>query len=137
MATTDIPADQLTWIFYHGGQPLWLYLQQTLDVDITDVCARIAKEEPILKTNFGDLIARVVKLPHECKLPPSHNNDVIFIVNSINTVFESLKEGIEKDGEKLLKKFKFALDKYNNMYLVNADTELPVDDNAIAVVKLH
>jgi hypothetical protein len=136
MASTEIPTDQLTWIFYHGGHPLWLYLQQTFAIDISDVCARIAKEEPVLKTNFGDLVARVVKVPHECKLPPTHNNDVIFIVNSINTVFESLKEGVEKDGDKILKQYKFALDKYHNMYLVDVETEIPVDDNAIAVVKL-
>lgn len=137
MATTDIPPDQLTWIFYHGGHPLWLYLQQTLAIDITDVCARIAKEEPVLKTNFGDLVARVVKVPHECKLSPPHNNDVIFIVNSINTVFESLKEGMEKNGEKILESFQFRLDKYHNMFLVNSETEIPIDDNAIAIVKLH
>ena len=134
--SSSIPEDQLAWIFYHGGHPLWLYLQETLGINITDVCSRIAKDEPVLKTNFGDLVARVVKLPHEYKLQPIYNNDVIFIINSINTVFESLKKGVERDGVQLLGKFKFQLDKYHNMYLINVDTGLPLDENAIAIIKL-
>ncbi len=132
----SIPEDQLAWIFYHGGYPLWLYLRESIGINIGDVCAKIAKEEPILKTTNGDLVARVIKTPHECKLSPIHNNDVIFLINSINTVFESLKEGVERDGVKLLGQFKFQLDKYHNMYLINEDTGLAVDDNAIAVIKL-
>lgn len=89
-----------------------------------------------MKTNLGDLVARVVKVPHECRLPPTHNNDVIFIVNSINTVFESLKEGVERDGIKILEQYKFQLDKYHNMYLIDIITGIPINDDAIAVIKL-
>lgn len=37
---------------------------------------------------------------------------MIFIINSINTVFESLKEGIERDVVKIFNDYRFIFDKY-------------------------
>jgi hypothetical protein len=64
-------------------------------------------------------------------LPPPFNNDVIFLLNSINTVFKSLKVGIERDGVKILE----PKDVYNNIYLINIEGDHPIGDIAIAVVR--
>lgn len=117
----DIPQGQLDVIFYHGAYPLWKYLGELFDINIVDVCPKVTKEEPVLSTKFGKFAVRVVDLPHNEKLPPTHNNDVVFLVNSINVVFESLKAGIESDGEKILQPYSFALDRWHNLYLVDSD----------------
>lgn len=131
----NIPAEQLDVIFYHGAYPLWKYLQEVMGINIVDVCARVTKDEPILKTTNGQLVARVVDLPHSKELDHTFNNDVIFIVNSINVVFESLKAGIEKDGIRLLDKFKFKLDSNQNMYLVDTESNESIGEKAIAIIK--
>lgn len=133
----DIPEGQLDVIFYHGAYPLWKYLLELFEINIVDVCPRVAKEEPVLETEFGNLVARLVDLPDETKLAPTHNNDVIFFVNSINIVFESLKAGIESDGVKILQPYRFKLDKWHNLYLVSDDEyESSAGTKAIKVVKV-
>ena len=116
---------------------MWAYLKEVIGIDITDVCPRVAKEEPVLKTSNGDLVARMVPLSHKNELGPIFNNDVIFLVNSVNIVFNSLSAGVEKEGTKILQSFKFKLDGEHNLYLVGADTDLPLCDKAIAVVKIE
>ena len=130
----NVPEEQLDIIFYHGAYPLWVYLQEVIGINIVDVCARVTKEEPILKTPNGKLVSRVIDLPHPKQLTPTFNNDVIFLLNSINVVFESLKAGVEKDGDKLLAQFKFKLDPDNNIFLVGAASNEPIGNRAIAVV---
>lgn len=127
---------QLDIIFYHGAYPLWSYLKEIIGIDITEVCPRVAKEEPVLKTDNGELVARVVDLPFVKQVDHMSNNDVIFLLNSINVVFGSLSAGIEKDGEKILGSFKFKLDENHNMILVGAESDIPVSERAIAVLKL-
>lgn len=130
----SIPEGQLDVIFYHGAYPLWKYLELLFNINIVDVCARVTKEEPVLKTDSGELVARVVDLPHTNLLTHMSNNDVIFLINSINVVFESLKAGVERDGVKILEQYKFLLDSDHNMYLIDADTGIPVTSKALAVI---
>ncbi|KAF1785853.1 hypothetical protein PC129_g14828 [Phytophthora cactorum] len=133
---SDIPDGQLD--VYHGAYPLWKYLLELFDINIVDVCPRVSKDEPVLKTEFGNFAVRTVDLPSENKLPPTHNNDVIFLVNSINVVFESLKAGIESDGAKILQSYRFKLDKWHNLYLTTDDeSEIPLSSKALKVVKLE
>lgn len=133
----NLPDGQLDVIFHYGAYPLWVYLQEVIGINIVDVCPRVAKEEPVLTTDLGKLVARVVELPHDNELTHMHNNDVIFFINSINVVFESLKAGTERDGVKILEGFKFKLDPSHNMYLVGTETELPISDKAIAVITIN
>jgi len=130
-----IPDGQMDVIFYHGGYPLWLYLKDVLGINIVDVCARITKEQPVLKTSDAELIMNVVDLPHSNELDHTSNNDVIFLVNSVNQVFQSLQAGVERDGEKMLEAFKFKLDANHNLFLVGAKSDVPISDKALAVVK--
>ena len=131
---SEIPQEQFDVIFYHGAYPLWVYLQEILGINIVDVCSRVTKEEPILTTTNGKLAVRMVDNDYSVELPPIHNNDIIFLVNSINVVFESLKEGIEKNEEKLLKPYKFKLHKNNVMTLINIESNDPVSSKSLAVV---
>lgn len=126
----------LDFIFYHGAHPLWSYLQAVLDIDITSVCARVAKDEPLLKTSEGEIAARVVTLPYARTLGPASNNDITFLLNSITTVFKSLRGGLEQDGEKILQAYDFALDDQSNLMLVDAETRQPVCDQGIAVMRV-
>ena len=75
----QIPDGQLDIVFYHGAYPLWIYLKETLGVNIVDVCPRVAKDEPVLTTEHGDLVARVVDIPFVKTLDHMSNNDVIFL----------------------------------------------------------
>ena len=131
----DVAEEQLDVIFYHGAYPLWVYLQEVIGINIVDICARVTKKEPILTTANGELVPRIVDLPHTNELDHMFNNDVIFLLNSINVVFESLKAGVEKDGVKLLAQFKFKLDSDKNMYLVGVDSNEPICERAIAIMK--
>ena len=137
MSANDVSEDQLNVIFYHGAYPLWVYLQEVIGINIVDVCARVTKDEPILESVNGKLVCRVVDLPYPRKLGNMFNNDVIFLLNSINVVFESLKAGVEKDGTQLMAQFKFKLDADNNIFLVGAESNEPIANRAIAVMALE
>lgn len=132
----DIPEEHLSIIFYHGAYPLWSYLQEVVGINITEVCAYVAKEEPVLQKEDTKLVCRVVDIPYEGSVPSIYNNDKIFLLNSINTVFELLKAGIEKDGEKLLSAFKFKLDSQHNLILVGVESNEPVANRGIAIQQL-
>jgi hypothetical protein len=136
MNQQDVSDSHLDVIFHHGAFPLWMYLHKLFALDIVDVCSRVAKSEPVLVTCLGTLAARMVHASNTIMLPPPFNNDVIFLLNSINTVFESLKIGIERDGVKILEPFRFTKDVYNNIYLINIEGDHPIGDIAIAVVRL-
>lgn len=123
-------------IFHHGAFPLWMYLDKLFSIDIVDVCSHVAKSEPVLVTCFGTLAARMVHASNTLMLPPPFNNDVIFLLNSINVVFESLKVGVERDGIKILEPFRFTKDVYNNIYLTSTEHGHPIGDIVLAVVKL-
>lgn len=133
----NIPDGQLDVIFYHGAYPLWVYLHEIFGINIVDVCARVSKTEPILKVSNANLAVRVVELPSPKSVDHTFNNDVIFLLNSVNVVFESLKSGVEKDGVKLLNDFKFELDADNNMFLVRVETGVPVCSRGLAVEKVE
>jgi hypothetical protein len=134
MNTFDIPDHQLDVIFHYGAYPLWTYLQEVVGVNIVDVCPRVTKEVPVLKTTNGDLVVRMVDLPHTNELGSIYSNDINFLVNAINVVFESLKEGVERDGVKLMEPFKFSMDANYNLYLVGIESGIRITDKALAVV---
>lgn len=134
MDVPDIPDAQLDIIFYHGAYPLWVYLQEVVGINIVDVCPRVTKTEPVLKTASGSLVVRMVDLPHSDELGSIYNNDVNFLLNAINVVFESLKAGVEKNGIKMMEPFKFSIDANHNIYLVGIDSGIPISDKALAVV---
>lgn len=136
MTTPEIPQEQFDVIFHHGAYPLWVYLQEVLGINIVDVCSRVTKEEPILVTDNGKFVARVANSDDSNDLPPTCNNDVIFLINAINVVFESLKLGVEKDGVKLLSPFKFKLTKSKMLSLVGVETDAPVSERVLAVMKI-
>jgi len=134
MNTFDIPDHQLDVIFHYGAYPLWTYLQEVVGVNIVDVCPCVTKEVPVLKTTNGDLVVRMVDLPHTNELGSIYSNDINFLVNAINVVFESLKEGVERDGVKLMEPFKFSMDANYNLYLVGIESGIRITDKALAVV---
>lgn len=86
----------------------------------------------------GTFVVRVVD-EHEFSsdLPPTCNNDVTFFVNAINVVFESLKEGVEKDGVNILAPFKFKLPKNKTMMLVDRETNNPISDKSLAIIQIE
>lgn len=132
---SDISEEHLSVIFFHGAYPLWKYLGEIIGIDITDVCAYVAKEEPVLQVGDSQLTCRVVNLPYDEGLQSVYNNDKTFLLNSVNTVFEMLKAGIEKDGRRLLSDYKFTLDLNHNLVLLGADGS-PVSGRGIAVTQL-
>ena len=131
----QVSEGQLDIIFYYGAHPLWQYLNELFKIDILEVCPRVSKDQPLLDTKYGKLKVDIVDLPFDKQLDHMSNNDVIFLLNSINTVFTSLSAGIEKDGVKILQSVKFGLDSNHNMRLIDIATELPISDRALAVVK--
>lgn len=125
-------------IFHYGAYPLWAYLKDILRIDITDVCKHVTKEEPVLVTDHGKLVARVVTLPFEPPaLPSIYNNDATFLINSINVVFRSLQPGVERDGQKILSPFKFQKNLDGTLALVNATSSSMVNPTkAIAILEV-
>ncbi|KAF1783482.1 hypothetical protein GQ600_20130 [Phytophthora cactorum] len=133
----DISPDKKAIILLYGTYPIWVYLKKFLNIDLVDVWGTVAKEEPILTTMHGTkIVARVVSEPTDV-LGPIFNNDVIFLLNSIYYVFDTLKRCVERDGEKILKNYKFKLDRSTDqLRLVDVRTEEPVSELQIAVMKL-
>jgi hypothetical protein len=127
----EAPSDeQLAIVFYHGAFPLWKYLEFCFDIDIREVCDRVAKDEPVVKSNDKELAVRMVQTDHKNELGPMFNNDIIFLLNAVNVVFNTLKLGIMKDEKKILESYKFKLDAEYNMYMVDEE------DDAVNAVKL-
>ncbi|ETI29913.1 hypothetical protein L914_14187, partial [Phytophthora nicotianae] len=119
------------YIFYHGAYPLWKYLKLVLDIDLVDVCAYVAKEEPVLHSKkVAKLAARITTEDTE-PLGRAFNDDVVFLLNSINTVFNALRCGVERDGEKVLATYKFDLDATTNH--IRLDTGKALDEHRIAI----
>lgn len=136
MSHPTIPDEQLDVIFHFGAYPLWKYIGEVIGVDIVEVCPRVTKEEPVLNTSSGNLVVRVVDTPHRNNIDPINNNDVIFLLNSVNVVFQSLQEGIELDERKILSPYKFELDSDQNMRLVETETAIPITNKALAIVNI-
>ncbi len=131
----NVSEDTMKWVYYHGARPLWKYLAEMLDIDITEVCAYVAKKDPIIETDGKKLTMRTVSLPHNNEVEdPAFNNDINFFINSVNTVFETLKMVVQKDDEFILRPYIFSIDQDHNIYLVHADSKQPLGDMAIAVV---
>lgn len=127
---------QLDVINHYGSYPLWKYLLETFEINIVDVSDRVCKEEPVLKTESGDFVVRVVEREMtQVVLDTTDNNHKCFLLNAINTVFNILRPGLEKDGEKILMGYDFELDDQKNMFLVN-NQRVPVSNKVLAVMKL-
>ncbi len=133
---SSIPQEQLDVIFHYGAYPLWVYLRELFEIDIVEVCKFVTKEEPVLKTDTGNFVVRVVTLPHENTIGKQENDTVIFLLNSINTVYKTLQAGVKKNDTFILHPYKFKLDSDNNMLLVDSDTEMSITNKALAVVEL-
>jgi hypothetical protein len=133
-APNPIDEGQMAVVWLYGAYPLWSYLQEVIGINIVDICDRVAKKEPLLTTDRGTLVARVVDLPHSSNLGNQFTNDKIFLLNSINVVFESLKSGVEMNGVNMLDAFKFELDSDHNMYLIGTESTTPLSEKAIAIV---
>lgn len=122
-----VPTDaQLDIIFYHGAYPLWKFLLQKFEIDIRDICARVAKDEPKLATNKGTYYVRTVDNHYNNTLSAEHTEDVTFLLNCVNVVFNMLKEGIIRNGEHILHPYSFQLDENSNLELILVET--PEDD---------
>lgn len=115
--------DQLNIIFYYGAYPLWKLLDQMFGIDIREVCARVAKEEPVLATTEGDYRMRVVDYDYPGMKPigstdSSHDQHLTFLVNCVNVVFSSMSEALVLNGVHVLRGYSFQLDSNYNMELV-------------------
>lgn len=131
----DIPKRDLVPIFHYGAHPLWAYLKDILEIDITDICKYVTAEVPLLDTDSGDKLAcSVFDIPHREDLPSEFNDDHTFLLNSINTVFNAVKDAT-LNGVKILAGYKFILDENKVLVLVDEDDH-PVAPRGIAVVRV-
>lgn len=109
---------QLEVIFYHGAYPLWKFMLQKFEIDIRDICARVAKDEPKLITNKGTYYVRTVDNDYDNVLGSEHTENVTFLLNCVNQVFNMLKHGIIRNGEHIVRPYCFQLDENSNLELV-------------------
>ncbi len=134
MDNKNIPEEHMKWIFHFGARPLWKYLKQVLNIDISEVCAYVTKIDKFIETEGYKLIPKIVSLPHNNEVSEERfNNDVCFLINSINTVMESLKMVVQKDDEFILRKYLFKMDEQHNMYLVDNESNEKISDLALAI----
>lgn len=120
---------QLDIIFYYGAYPLWKYLDKKFNIDIRDVCHRVAIDEPVLHQLNGVYTMRIVDNEYDHNLDETHNENISFLLNCINSVFKMLKEGIIKNGEHILAPYHFQLDDNRNLELVLIDD--PANQNYV------
>jgi hypothetical protein len=60
---------------------------------------------------------RIVDIDHKNTLDKEFNIDIKFFINSVNSVFSILKEGIVENDIKILDNYNFILDDEYNMYI--------------------
>ncbi len=114
---------QLEYIFYYASYPLQQFIKKKFDVDITDVYDKVPVEEPFIVKNDIKFGLRVVDKNYISDLPEDFNVDITFLINAVNTMFETFKITLEKNEEKILQPFNFILDNNNNLCF-NEDDEL-------------
>jgi hypothetical protein len=108
---------QYEFIFYHGSFILQKYLLKKFNIDISKVCTNIPISEPIIQKNHDQLVMRIVDIDHKNTLDKEFNIDIKFFINSVNSVFSILKEGIVENDIKILDNYNFILDDEYNMYI--------------------
>lgn len=133
---------QLDIIFYHGAYPVWRYLTDKFGIDIRDICARVAIDEPKLKTAMGEYTLSVVPDNYDNELIQSdisHSDHITFLLNCANVVFNMLKEGIIRNGDHILQPYSFQMDSAYNLYLIlpeNIDDQIPRAQSLTDSIKL-
>jgi len=137
----EAPSEQqLNIIFYHGAYSLWQFLSQKFNIDIRDVCARVAVDEPSLLTESGKYTLRVVPNDYQSGLSvdPAHTEHITFLFNCVNAVFNMLKEGIIRHGDHILRRYNFQLDLDQNLELVltECDSDSPYAESINDTIKL-
>jgi hypothetical protein len=115
---------QLDIIFHYGAYPLWKFIIQKFEIDIRDVCTKVATVEPKLVANQHTYIVDVVDNDYDNELNESmdHNENITFLLNCVNVVFNTLKEGIVRNGIHILKPYYFQLDERRNLELILVET---------------
>lgn len=131
---------QLDIIFYHGAYSLWHFLTQKFNLDIRDVCARVAFDEPVLTTDTGKYTMRVVSDDYQSGLELNgvHDEHLTFMINCVNVVFNMLKEGVIRNGDHILRPYSFQLDSYKNLELIlsDPDSDEPRAESLVDNIKL-
>ncbi len=131
----NVSDEHMKWIFHFGARPLWKYLKEVLDIDISEVCSYVTKEDKFIETEGYKLIPCIVQLPHSNEAGDARfSNDVIFLLNSINTVFQSLKMLVQRNDEYILRGYSFSIDDDKNLFLVDSDSNARLVNKAIAIV---
>ncbi len=106
---------QLEYIFYYASYTLQEYIKKKFDVDINDVYDKIPVEQPFIIKNDIKFGLSVVSKDYVHDLPDDYNVDITFLINAVNTMFETFKITLEKNETKILQPFNFILDKNNNL----------------------
>lgn len=111
---------QLDIIFYYGAYPLWQFLTRKFGLDMREVCPRVAVEEPVLTTPAGAYRMQVVDMAHENEFSgrdADHDSHLTFLLNSVNVVFNVMKDGIIRDGDHILRPYRFHLTSGDSLVL--------------------
>lgn len=128
----DAAQVQLDLIFYYGAYPLWRFLDHVFDLDIREVCQRVALTKPILKTQEGSYRICAVDDDYDGQLYNNvglHGDHCTFLLNCVNVVFNSLKNDTVKlrfkeSNDAPLDNCVFQLDDKLNMELICGDVPL-------------
>lgn len=113
---------QLEFIFHYGSYVLWKYLKQKFEIDLTEVYPKIPIDEPFITKDNVKLTMRIVDKNHINDLNKKFIPDINFFVNAVNTVYNTLKIGLEHKGENILEKYEFKIDEDYKLYLDENDT---------------
>ena len=101
---------------------LWKYLKQKFEIDLTEVYPKIPIDEPFITKDNVKLTMRIVDKNHINDLNKKFIPDINFFVNAVNTVYNTLKIGLEHKGENILEKYEFKIDEDYKLYLDENDT---------------
>lgn len=135
---------KLDIMFCHGAYSLWQFLQRVFDIDIREVCSRVTKELPVLTTDTGKLAVVVIDANSTYSIVSpvesvEHKDDITFLLNCVNSVFNILKTVVMRNGERILQDYSFQLDDNCLLELVNVhDPEIVFnpDNVKLGVVKV-
>jgi hypothetical protein len=112
-----IDKKQFEFIFYYGSHAIQKLVMNTFQVDIKTVCPMISEEIPYIKKQNKKLYLDIVDRTHKHGASPELFQDITFLLNAAKVVFDVIKAGLEKDGQKFMADYEIDMDQNHNIFI--------------------
>lgn len=135
----NLDPETIELIFFYGAYALQDLIKEIYGIDIIEVCPKISEKEPLLisRRTGKSLAIRKQKLPYKNTLTTEDAMDQAFLLNCTNDVFKTIQLGMNDiNGALVFDSVYFKLDEEKNMILTYKESDTPLSDFCLSVVKV-